>query len=44
MIGRHPAVQCAGVADVTSAVGFTRSHNVGVALRVTGQDVGVISL
>jgi hypothetical protein len=45
MIASHRAkiVQYAGVADVTSAARFTRSHNVVVAVPVTGYDVARIS-
>lgn len=46
LIDRHPAmiVQCAGVADVITAVKFARAHNVEVAVRSTGHNVAGISV
>ena len=37
-------VQCAGVADVITAVKFARAHNVEVAVRSTGHNVAGISV
>src|SRR4029077_14189629 len=46
MIDRHPAmiVQCAGVADVITAVKFARSHDLVVSVRGAGHNVAGISL
>ena len=46
MIDRRPAmiVQCAGVADVITAVKFARSHDLVVSVRGAGHNVAGISL
>ena len=46
MIDKHPGmiVNCAGVADVISAVNFARSNDVPLAVRSVGHNVAGISL
>lgn len=46
MIDRHPAIiaQCAGVADVISAVKFAREQRIAASVRGTGHNVAGLSL